>query len=119
MITPTTDEALLIEQVSETSATSEDGHHLVHMYYPDLIRSTADSGPARRALWQVDKGEWVHDLEPTCGQQDCILPDHTRPLDKDEADLVLVQSHNTVTLAELYRKGKSRGLLTARTEYGG
>jgi len=118
MITPTTDEPRLIEQVSETSATSEDGHHLVHLYYSDLIHSTADAGPARRAMWQLAKGEWITDLESGCEEQDCILPDHTRIMNKDESDLALVQSH-TQTLAELYRKGKSRGLLTARTDYGG
>jgi hypothetical protein len=37
--------------------------------------------------------------------------------DQDAADLLLVQ-RNAVTLADLYRKGKARGLLSSRSEYG-
>jgi hypothetical protein len=39
-------------------------------------------------------------------------------LAKDEEDLQLVAAH-AISLADLYRKGRSRGLLTARSEYGG
>lgn len=35
---------------------------------------------------------------------------------KDELDLALVQKQ-AVTLADLYRKGKKRGLITARASY--
>ena len=37
--------------------------------------------------------------------------------DQDAEDLRLVQ-RNAVTLADLYRKGKQRGLLSSRSAYG-
>lgn len=37
--------------------------------------------------------------------------------DQDAEDLRLVQ-RNAVTLADLYRKGKARGLLSSRSAYG-
>jgi len=37
--------------------------------------------------------------------------------DEDAGDLLLIQKQ-AVSLADLYRKGKARGLLTARSAYG-
>lgn len=107
-------------QLAELTATSEDGQHLL-MLVPDLQVLTEDGPrPAQQATWYLGAGQWDDSVTTTCGQQDCVLSDHvtTASLAKDEEDLELVQ-RTSVSLATLYRKAKSRGLLSPRTEYGG
>ncbi|MGV0949445.1 MAG: hypothetical protein ACOYB3_02145 [Azonexus sp.] len=104
----------LIELVSTSTATSEDGNHLVQMDYSKFIRSEGSLRSAQQASGYLATGEWGTAI-PTCGEQECIHPDHM-----EEAGLALVAQHTqAVSLADLYRKAKSRGLVTARTEYAG
>lgn len=104
----------LIEQVAEATVTTEDGDHLVQMYQSNLIRSSEGLVPAQRASGFLTTGEWSP-VVSTCDIAECCRPDHL-----EEQSLALVTQHHTaVTLADLYRKARSRGLVTARTEYGG
>jgi hypothetical protein len=104
----------LIELVSDTTATSEDGDHLVQMYYTKFIRSDGALRSAQQASGYLATGEWGS-ATPTCGAPECIHPDHM-----EAADLAMVANHTTaVNLADLYRKAKGRGLLTPQTSYGG
>jgi hypothetical protein len=109
------DMGTLLEQVSESTATSEDGDHLVQMYYPQFIHSEGKIRTLQQASNYLDTGEWVS-VVATCTVQECCLPSHL-----DEAANLLVAQHSqAVSLADLYKKGRSRGLLTAQsTGYGG
>lgn len=110
----------LIMQLAELTATSEDGQHLL-VLVPDLQVLTEDGPrPAQQATWYLSAGQWDDTVTTTCGHTDCALEAHvtTASLAKDEEDLELVQ-RTSVSLATLYRKAKNRGLLVARTEYGG
>lgn len=105
----------LLTAVAEATTTTEDGEHLVvRMDYINLIRSSEGLVPVQRASGYLATGEWSH-VVSTCGIEDCCRLDHL-----EEQGLALVtQHHQAVTLADLYRKARSRGLVTARTEYGG
>ena len=103
----------LIELVSTSTATSEDGMHLVQMDYSKFIRSEGSLRSAQQASGYLATGEWGTAV-PTCGAPECIHPEHM-----ETAELVMVAQSNAVSLADLYRKAKNRGLVTARTEYAG
>lgn len=110
----------LIEGVAESTVTTEDGEHLVvRMDYSNLIYSEGDLKSPQQASGYLQLGEW-EPVAATCGLPECCRPDHLveAHIAKDEEDLQLVAAH-AVSLADLYRKGRSRGLLTVRTEYGG
>ena len=103
----------LIELVSSTTATSESGDHLVQMDYSKFIRSEGSLRSAQQASGYLATGEWGS-VVPTCGVQDCIQPDHM-----EATDMVMVAQANVASLADLYRKAKSRGLITPQTAYAG
>jgi len=105
----------LIELVADSTATSEDGDHLLVLsYYPRFIRMEGSLRSAQQASAMLGTGEWGS-VVPTCGVEDCIQPDHM-----EQADLTLVAHQATRTkLADLYRKARSRGLVAAQTSYGG
>lgn len=111
---------LLALQVGEVTATSEDGNHLVQMYYSDLIRSDGSLVSAQQASGYLEMGDW-EPVAATCGELECILPEHLdhAHIVKEQEDLQLVANH-AVSLADLYRKGRKAGLLTAQSSgYGG
>jgi len=104
----------LVIAVAEHTATTEDGEHLVVLsYYPDLIHSDGRVVSAQQASGYLQVGDWSPVLS-TCGNADCCRPDHL-----EERANQLVAAH-AVSLADLYRAGRKRGLLTAHTAgYGG
>jgi hypothetical protein len=103
----------LIELVSTSTATSEDGEHLVQMDYSKFIRSEGSLRSAQQASGYLATGEWGT-ATPTCGAHECIHPNHM-----EAVELVMVAQASAVSLADLYRKAKGRGLVTAQTSYGG
>ena len=103
----------LIELVSTSTATSEEGEHLVQTDYSKFIRLEGSLRSAQQASGYLATGEWGS-VVPTCGYGECIHPDHM-----EAADLVMVAQANVVSLADLYRKAKNRGLITAQTSYAG
>jgi hypothetical protein len=108
-------------EISQVTATSEDGEHLlVRSDYSNLIRLEGRIVTVQQASGALQMGDWESVL-PTCGVVECVRPDHLdhATVVKDEQDLQLVASH-AVSLADLYRKGRKAGLLTAQsTGYGG
>ena len=114
----------LRRQVAEGSASSEDGDHLI--WLDDGIQILTEDGPRLPAqtLWFIDTDTWVDDLYVTCNKPGCIRRDHiTDDRHKaqsiqDAEDLALVQKQ-AVTLADLYRRGKARGLIRPSHNYGG
>lgn len=109
----------LIEQVAEATATTGDGEHLIQMDYTKFIRSEGRTTSVQQASGYLATGEWVS-VGSTCGNADCCRPDHLTTLvqAKEANDLRLVATH-AATLADLYRRARSRGLVAARSEYGG
>jgi hypothetical protein len=90
------------------------------MDYSNLIHSEGDLRSAQQASGYLQMGDWEPVL-PTCGVVECVRPDHLdhTHIVKDEQDLQLVAAH-AVSLADLYKAGRKRGLLTAQsTGYGG
>lgn len=83
--------------------------------------------PARQiAAWR-DKLEWAWPVKRVCATEFCLNPDHWEVIEIEETpeaeqlrlidrDLRLVERHS-ISLAELYRKGRQAGLLSATTAY--
>jgi len=110
----------LIEQVSEVTVTTEDGDHLVQMYQADLILSERKIVSVQQASGWLQMGNW-EPVSPTCGVVECVRPDHLdhAHIVKEQEDLQLVATQ-AVSLADLYRAGRKKGLITAKTTgYGG
>lgn len=103
----------LIELVSGSTATSESGDHLVQTDHSKFIRLDGSLRSAQQASGYLATGEWSS-VVPTCGVEDCIHPEHM-----EAADMVMVAQANVASLADLYRKAKSRGLITPQTAYAG
>jgi hypothetical protein len=72
--------------------------------------------------WFLDNDRWERDLISYCGVEFCTS--HVNLADaeaarleaKDDEELELVQ-RTSVTLADLYRKGRARGVIAARSAY--
>lgn len=112
----------LFDQLAEGSATTPNGE--CQLWIDPTMRVLTEDGPrsAQQATWYLHVGEWVPTLHSTCGTPGCLRMDHLTD-DKakaqaaaDEEILRLVQ-RNSVTLADLYRKGKKKGLLLSRSPY--
>lgn len=86
----------------------------------------------KQAVWLERTGDIVLDEElfTACGEKDCVLHLEHRPTVSDPAAamedeggdeeevLALVQRHTTaVTLADLYRRGRAKGLLAGGSNY--
>lgn len=91
------------------------------------------TGSVAQAVWLVQKEELVPEgeLASVCTEKDCVLHLEHRPAVSDpgaamedeeggdeEEVLALVQRHTTaVTLADLYRRGRAKGLLAGGSNY--
>lgn len=111
-------------QLAEATATSEDGDHLVQMDYHQFILSSEGARTCQQASAYLGEGEWAQATYVTCGVPDCVRPEHVTgsaakaQAAKDAADLELVHAHTqAVTLADLYRKAKKRGLVAPARDY--
>ena len=110
----------LIEHLSRSTATTEDGDHLVQMYQSDLIYSEPLLTTVQQASGYLQMGDW-EPVSPTCGVVECVRPDHLdhAHIVKEQEDLQLV-ANQAVNFADIYRAGGKKGLLTAQsTGYGG
>jgi len=114
-------DSMLAEQLAEATCTTEDGDHVVvQKDYSDLIRLYDRVVSPQQASGYLQVGDW-EPVAATCGVIECVRPDHLdhAHIVKEQEDLQLVASH-AVSLADLYRKGRKAGLLTAQsTGYGG
>jgi hypothetical protein len=91
------------------------------------------TGSVAQAVWLVQKQELVpeRELVTVCDVKDCVLHLEHKPTVSDpvatvgedggedeEEVLALVQRHTTaVTLADLYRRGRAKGLLAGGSNY--
>lgn len=77
-----------------------------------------------QVAWYLENDSWEQDVVSTCGVDFCSThinlggaeADTDRMEAKDDEELELVQ-RTSVTLADLYRKGRARGVVSARTAY--
>jgi len=92
---------------------------------PDVRVQTSD-GPRtpEEVSWFLENDRWERNVLTTCGTQYCSThvnltlsdPAADKLEAKDDEVLELVQ-RTSVTLADLYRKGRARGVVSARTSY--
>lgn len=114
----------LRKQLVDGSATSEDAEHLI--WTNESMQILTEDGPrtGRSTAWFLEYDLWVDTLYVTCAEPSCIRIGHlTSSHDewqqaRDTRDLALVQKQ-AITLADLYRRGKARGLLKPGSTYGG
>jgi len=111
----------LFDQVAEGSATTLNGECLI--WIDSSMQVLTEDGPrsGQEATWYLDRGEWVPTY-PLCGTTGCMRMDHlTDSKAKAEAvkdeELMLLVQRSSVNLASLYRKAKSRGLLSSTSPY--
>lgn len=112
----------LTKQLAEGSATTINGE--CQEWVDPTMRVLTEDGPrtAQQTVHYLEFHQWIDNLYVTCDTPGCLRMDHITD-DKAKADAVkdeelmhLVQ-RTSVTLADLYRKGKARGLLTSGTAY--
>lgn len=116
-------DAQVIQQVADATATT-DGDHLVVLDPTLQFSVITTTGPCSfaSALHYLDTGEWVDDPE-TCDEPDCLRAPHAAaaapPVVSDDELLDLVHKDHAsgMSLAELYRRGRARGLISPRKEY--
>ena len=88
---------------------------------PDVVIESLD-GTARtpqQAAWWLENDAWEDEVLSSCGRDGCCthlkLGENTTTATEDEL-LGLVQ-RQSVTLADLYRKGRKKGLLAPQQDY--
>lgn len=84
----------------------------------DPVSELVDRHTLPQVAWYLEHDRWENQLINTCTVPNCVS--HLKPADvgpeEEDADLKLVEKQ-AVTLADLYRKGKKRGLISARSGY--
>ncbi len=121
----TVTDAQLEQQLAD--GTIWQGDHRV-WFDPQVQVITEDGArtPAQVVIY-LTLHRWVDEVFNNCGVDNCITGLHNSLTEahadevRDAEDMILIQQHHTqaVTLADLYRKGKSRGLLGPTSAYGG
>lgn len=90
----------------------------------ESVRIQTEDGPRtpEQVAWFLENDRWEDDLVPICGTAFCsshmtlggIGPGIIEGTDDKELELV---QRTSVTLADLYRKGRAKGVIAARTSY--
>jgi len=88
------------------------------------VRVQTAHGPRtpEEVAWFLENDRWEDDVVSYCGTDFCSShvnladAEATRMEAKDDEELELVQ-RTSVTLADLYRKGRAKGVIAARTSY--
>jgi hypothetical protein len=90
---------------------------------PD-VKVQTDDGPRspEQVAWFLENDNWEDDVVSYCGTSFCTShvnlgsAEAARLEAKDDEELELVQ-RTSVTLADLYRKGRAKGVIAARSAY--
>lgn len=105
-------------QSTVTGVTIDGRAHLVQKDVVGFLCQVNDTEAkvmtAQQVAWFLENNAWENEVVCEFGIRNSIS--HLVIPDKDESDLALVQKE-AVTLADLYRKGKKRGLISARSSY--
>lgn len=106
----------ILDQIAEGAATVE--VDCLVWVDPDVMLITGE-GPmsAQRAMWYLDRGDWIEELFTTCTTEGCLRHLSLTPVKDDpDPDIPLVTRHSN-TLASLYRQARSRGLVAPTSAY--
>ncbi len=112
-----------LEQHTRPS-TKGDGSHRVpdnDDYGPDRSKMTVSIDHATQVKtvaqvkWFLENDAWEEHVFTTCEVPGCINHLGLADVPKDEDLLALVQSDNKVSLAQLYQRGRQKGLISARS----
>lgn len=92
---------------------------------PDVKVQTED-GPhtPQEVAWFLENDRWERNVLITCGTQYCsthvnltLSPPAAGKLEAEDDEVLELVQRTSVTLADLYRKGRARGVIAARSEY--
>jgi hypothetical protein len=72
-----------------------------------------EDATVQQVQWYLEHGRWEDELVASCGVKLCTT--HLRVEGNNEDDLLKLVERSSVSLADLYRKGKARGLVLTRT----
>jgi hypothetical protein len=106
-------------QLTVTGVTIDGTSHLVQTERVNFLCQVSDTEvkvvTAQQVAWFLENGAWEENIiaDPVNSISHLKLADAES---QDDKDLALVQTQ-AVTLADLYRKGKKRGLISARSGY--
>jgi hypothetical protein len=81
----------------------------------DTITTVAGDKTPQQVMWFLEHSSWESGVVSACGVKTCLT--HMRLDTATEDDLLALVQKTSVSLADLYRKGRQRGLLSARSEY--
>lgn len=112
-------------QIAQVTATSEDGEHLIQLEQIDVILTDRQGrlATAREASAFLHVGEWGTS-HPCATDPDCVLWSHvsdlpakvTAPTVTEEELDTLVRKASRPTLASLYKKARSTGLVSPQPQ---
>ena len=107
----------IVRQLSEVTATSEDGDHLLLIEQVDILLTDGGVVSANTAAAYLNVAEWGGS-HPCAGRQDCVLPSHVSdsvtvtPITEDEVDQLVIKASRP-SLAQLYKNARGKGLVPA------
>lgn len=86
---------------------------------PATTATTAGKRTFQQVCWALEHDRWEDLVTNSCDQPRCtshLKIDTTTTAPTDDELMKLVE-RNSVSLADLYRKGRARGLISARSGY--
>ena len=114
------DKETLFAQLQLVTTTMYSGGqlHRVPMVEDVKINTPGGTRTPRQVAWFLENDAWEYDLVSPCGVENCAshvnLAGQSTTMDEDDKVLELVQ-RTSVTLADLYRKGRAKGVITAQS----
>jgi hypothetical protein len=111
---------LFVEQLnSNTCIRFADG--AMHTVLKDDAPATIDTfaGPRsfQQICWAMEHNRWEDTVKASCSQPTCTVHLKIEQPQVTDDDLLKLVERNSVSLADLYRKGRARGLIAARSTY--
>lgn len=87
------------------------------------IKTPAGDKPPQQVAWFLEHDRWEDDVVNSCAVTGCVTHLKLKGADIEEAEgkeddpLLKLVERTSVTLADLYRKGRAKGLLAPRSDY--
>lgn len=116
----------LIAQLNRVTALRFENGKLHRVRMVEAVRVQTEGGPRtpEEVAWFLENDRWEHNVLTTCGTKYCSThvnltlsdPAADKLEAEDDVELELVQ-RTSVTLADLYRKGRAKGVISARSAY--
>lgn len=85
------------------------------------IETPAGKKSPQQVAWFLEHDKWEDDVVNSCAVAGCVthlrLGSETEEADAKDDPLLKLVEKTSVTLADLYRKGRAKGLLAPRSDY--